>query len=419
MAALRRTAAADPAAPREALAVAAWAAAFGNEPAEAAVGLARRALAASPRPTPDPADLPSTWFSLVTVVLVWTERYDEVRALLDTAVAECRAAGAGGNLATALTYRAWVAFRRGDLRAAEVNARTGLDAADLPMPPLYRMITTGILVGTLLERGELEEAARALAPVADWPEVPAMGPAMLRLARGRLRLARGETAEGLGDLVAAGDVARRSGARSPGILPWRADAAAALLLLGDRDGALRLAEEDLALARAFGAPRALGVALRTAGVATGGRRGEELMREAVGVLAGAGAQLELIRAQADLGAHLRRANRRAEAREHLRAALDAAHHVGAGALAARADAELRATGARPRRAALSGLDALTASERRVAELAADGLTNREIAQALFVTARTVEGHLTQVFRKLGLSAREELAGALAPGPPGP
>ena len=55
----------------------------------------------------------------------------------------------------------------------------------------------------------------------------------------------------------------------------------------------------------------------------------------------------------------------------------------------------------------------------MAELAADGLTNREIAQALFVTARTVEGHLTQVFRKLGLSAREELAGALAPAPPGP
>ena len=63
---------------------------------------------------------------------------------------------------------------------------------------------------------------------------------------------------------------------------------------------------------------------------------------------------------------------------------------------------------------LSGIDSLTASERRVAELARDGMTNREIAQSLFVTARTVEGHLTQVFRKLDLSARDELAGALAP-----
>ena len=126
------------------------------------------------------------------------------------------------------------------------------------------------------------------------------------------------------------------------------------------------------------------------------------------------ARVEHIRAQTDLGAHLRRANRRAEAREHLRAALDGAHHAGAGAIAARAETELRATGARPRRVALSGLDSLTASERRVAELAREGMTNREIAQTLFVTARTVEGHLTQVFRKLDLSARDELAGALAP-----
>ena len=131
-------------------------------------------------------------------------------------------------------------------------------------------------------------------------------------------------------------------------------------------------------------------------------------------LARSEARVEHIRAQTDLGAHLRRANRRAEAREHLRAALDGAHRAGAGAIAARAETELRATGARPRRVALSGLDSLTASERRVAELAREGMTNREIAQTLFVTARTVEGHLTQVFRKLDLSARDELAGALAP-----
>jgi DNA-binding CsgD family transcriptional regulator len=85
-----------------------------------------------------------------------------------------------------------------------------------------------------------------------------------------------------------------------------------------------------------------------------------------------------------------------------------AHHAGAAPLADLAEAELRATGAKPRRVALSGVDALTASERRVAELAGDGLTNREIAQALFVTMRTVEGHLTRVFAKLALSSRDEL-----------
>jgi DNA-binding NarL/FixJ family response regulator len=110
---------------------------------------------------------------------------------------------------------------------------------------------------------------------------------------------------------------------------------------------------------------------------------------------------------------LRRDNRRVEARQLLRRALDVAHQVGAGALARRADTELRATGARPRRVQLSGLESLTASERRIAELAADGLTNRQIAQTLFVTARTVEGHLTNVFNKLDVKDRTEMRSALS------
>jgi DNA-binding CsgD family transcriptional regulator len=110
---------------------------------------------------------------------------------------------------------------------------------------------------------------------------------------------------------------------------------------------------------------------------------------------------------------LRRRNRRTDARELLREALDIAHRAGAASLAARAETELRATGARPRRVVLTGLESLTASERRIAELASQSLTNREIAQQLFITDRTVEGHLTSVFRKLRLESRTELATALA------
>jgi DNA-binding NarL/FixJ family response regulator len=156
------------------------------------------------------------------------------------------------------------------------------------------------------------------------------------------------------------------------------------------------------LARAFGAQRALGVALRAAGLVAGGHRGEALLREAIEVLAGPDTRLEQARALADLGALLRRSNHRVEARQLLRQAVDSAHHLGAEALAQRAETEL-----------LSGLEALTASERRIAELAAEGLTNREIAQTLFVTARTVEGHLTHVFYKLDVNARTALPAALA------
>jgi DNA-binding CsgD family transcriptional regulator len=125
------------------------------------------------------------------------------------------------------------------------------------------------------------------------------------------------------------------------------------------------------------------------------------------------AKLERARALVDLGALLRRRNRRREARDLLREGLDGAHRSNARLLVERAETELRATGARPRRAVLTGLDALTASERRIAELASQGLTNREIAQSLFITARTVEGHLTSVFRKLRLDSRNGLEAVLA------
>jgi DNA-binding NarL/FixJ family response regulator len=191
------------------------------------------------------------------------------------------------------------------------------------------------------------------------------------------------------------------------------------LTLGDHESAERLAEEELQLARPFGTPRALGVALRAAGVVTGGDRGALLLREAIDTLERGDATLERARALADLGAMLRRRNRRTDARDLLREALDAAHRAGARPLAEYAETELRATGARPRRVVLAGLESLTASERRIAELASEGLTNREIAQTLFVTTRTVEGHLTSIFRKLQVDSRSELPAALAAGIPAP
>jgi DNA-binding NarL/FixJ family response regulator len=154
------------------------------------------------------------------------------------------------------------------------------------------------------------------------------------------------------------------------------------------------------------------VAKRAVGVVVGGERGTSLLREAIDAFERGDARLERARALADLGAMLRRGNQRSEARELLREALDIAHRVGAETLAAYADTEIRATGARPRRVVLTGLDSLTASERRVAEFASQGLTNREIAQTLFVTARTVEGHLTSIFRKLQLDSRADLPGVL-------
>jgi DNA-binding NarL/FixJ family response regulator len=142
-----------------------------------------------------------------------------------------------------------------------------------------------------------------------------------------------------------------------------------------------------------------------------------MLEEAVEVLADSPAKLEHAKARTELGAALRRANRRSQARDHLRRAVELATFCGALPLASRAESELLATGARPRRIALSGVDSLTPSERRVADLAAEGPTNREIAQALFVTPKTVEVHLSRVYRKLGISSRSQLAGALGEAAP--
>ena len=397
--------------PRQTLAVAANVAVLANQPADHVADLARRAIAAGPRPLPDLGDPP--WFPYAVVAFVMAERNDEAQALLDAAVTEALAAANRTILPTLLTHRARLALRRGDLTAAEADAQALLDLSGASTPPLYRALATSVLVDVLVERGNLDAAERALGPLAADLHGRSVGAPHLRLARAKLRFAQRRFAEALGDLRTAGEIASASLTPSPSYLAWRSEAALAALALGERDAARLLSEEELELARAFGAPRTLGVALRAAALVAGGQPGQALLGEAIQVLAGRDTRLEQARALADLGALLRRSNHRAEARQLLRRAIDTAHHLGAETLALQAETELRATGARPRRVLLSGLESLTASELRIAELAADRLTNREIAQTLFVTARTVEGHLTHVFYKLDVKTRLELRAALA------
>lgn len=417
--AVRARAAADPAAPPELLAVAAFASVLTNEPAAAGIELAERTLAAGREALSGRSDRPwyahATWFSQTTVSLLWAERYEQLRPLLDRSISQARTTADSGRFAVGLAHRGWLALRRGDLLQAEADTRIALDADELPAPTFYRVLNGGVLIYALVEQGQLEAAELVLEPLAGELHSGSLTAAVLRFGRGRLRVAQGRTGEGLADLLAVGALATRALVRCPSFLPWRSEAALAYLATGQAEEARRLADEELELARTFRAPRALGVALRAAGLARGGQAGEALLREAVTTLSRSEAELERARALVDLAALLRRSNRRRESREYAREALDIAHRAGARPLAARAETELRATGARPRRIVLSGVESLTASERRVAELAADGMTNRQIAQSLFITARTVEGHLTNVFRKLDLDSREKLAEAMTPG----
>lgn len=231
--------------------------------------------------------------------------------------------------------------------------------------------------------------------------------------RGRLRLVEADQAAAFGDFLRIGEVLETIGCRNPAFMPWRSDAALALLQLGERNKARRLAREELDLAQDWGAPIEIGRALITLGFVEGGGPGLKLLRKAVGVLEHSEGGYELLRARVELGAALRRANQRADARDLLRRCLEQAQRCGAALLAEQAHAELLVTGARPRRLVLSGVDSLTASERRIAAMAAEGMTNREIAQALFVTPKTIEMHLGHVFSKLDVRSRTALPAALS------
>jgi len=170
--------------------------------------------------------------------------------------------------------------------------------------------------------------------------------------------------------------------------------------------------DDLEVSRAFGAPREIGRALRVSGLIEGGQHGLDLLTESVDVLSDSQAHLDYAKSLVELGAAHRRAGHRKDASERLLTGLDLASRCETAALAGRARDELIAAGTRPRRERLSGADSLTASELRVARMAAEGRSNPEIAQALFVTRRTVEVHLTHAYRKLGIESRDGLATAL-------
>jgi DNA-binding CsgD family transcriptional regulator len=198
------------------------------------------------------------------------------------------------------------------------------------------------------------------------------------------------------------------GTGNPAMVPWREGTAIALMHMGDRTQAQAVAEEAVHRSRQFGAPRATGVALRAAALVADADDRLRGLREAVSVLERARSPLELARARCDLGAALRAAGNRTEAQAVLAAAHDLAQTLGASRIARRAEDELRAAGVRPRRDLGVGPASLTPSERRIAELAAAGKTNREIAQALFVTEKTVETHLGHVYDKLGVRSRRKL-----------
>jgi DNA-binding CsgD family transcriptional regulator/tetratricopeptide (TPR) repeat protein len=265
----------------------------------------------------------------------------------------------------------------------------------------------------LIERGQPDGAEEVLTEDVPLGEPQDLEDGLRMYALSEVRLAQGRAEEALEIALATGAFVEKT-VEFFGYAPWRTMAAQAALALGDRERALELAGQAAARADRTGVLHQRIRTLRVLGMCEGGAAGMKSLRAAVRLGSTAPPRLETIRALVELGAALRRANKRAEARKPLQEAADLARRGGALALYEKARTELAATGARPRREAfLSGPESLTPSERRIADLAAAGQSNREIGQTLFVTPKTVEYHLRNTYRKLDIETRAELAPALA------
>ncbi|MBV9000801.1 MAG: AAA family ATPase, partial [Solirubrobacterales bacterium] len=393
------------------LAQLAYAAAIGGGTAEEASELARRALGNGQLLSEEPLSSVAPYAAIGAVEL--SGALDCAIDAYDRLLGRARVEGAVFHYALISSFRSGPKLRRGAVSDAIADARSAIEAGghfgwDFVAPSAYAN-----LINALLETGELgaaEDALTASGVGDEIPDMPLFGD--LLLSRGRLRLAQGDTLAGIDDLAAAQDMLERLGITNPARKHCRSTIAIALAALGERDGARQLVEAERAAAQAFGDPTAVGIALRAAGLVEPGGGGIDYLRDAVRQLGASQTRLEYARALLDLGAALRRNGARREATSRLRQALDLAERFGALVIAEQARAELRISGARPRRARISSIESLTPSERRVAELAASGLTNREIAQALFVSQPTVVTHLGHCYQKLSVRSRKELVQAL-------
>jgi DNA-binding CsgD family transcriptional regulator len=371
-----------------------------------AVGRAGRAVSGTLAEQPDSAHLiAAAWNVLIAA--------DHERAVpvLNAAIANAHTSGSLATLAPATNFRGLAWLCRGQLAEAETDLRESMRTEEIIQLDFGRAFSGPTLADVLMEGGRLDEAESILATVPDPETIHAPGYHLLD-SRARLLRLQGRMSEALDAALAAGRLFSGQHGRNPAFVAWRTEAALALHALGRADEAVPVLSDDLRLAREWGAPRALGRALRVSGLITGGDDGLDLLRESVAVLKDSPARLEYAKALADLGSALRRGGRRFDARPPLRQALDIATRCGADPLADYIRTELAAAGGRPRRAELTGPGSLTPSEYRVADLASQGATNRQIAQQLFVTPKTVEVHLSAAYRKLGITARTQLPAAM-------
>jgi DNA-binding CsgD family transcriptional regulator len=351
-------------------------------------------------------------YAHATNALMHSGRYVQAISVWGDFIAHARVRGDVVGLALAPAFRAAAHWHAGALDEAIADVDLSLHVAPAHVSALTAAFALAFKIEALVLKGDLDEARVTLAHTGG-PEEQLPSPIILS-ARGRLRLAEGRMLEALQDMRLVGRLVEQWQSANSALAPWRTEAALALYALGEEAEARELIAAEVAVARRWGDPWLLGQALRAQAL-VGPAGGERLaaLDEAVALLRSSEARLELALTLLEQGVAQADADRTNAAREALREALELATECASPVLAERARNALIAAGGRPRRAAATGPLALTPTERRVARIAAAGAPNREIAQTLFVTEKTIESHLASAYRKLGIRARAQLAGVLS------
>ncbi len=341
--------------------------------------------------------------------LVWLEDYELARRVTDRSIAVQREAGFLLYLPQSLLPRAELDFRTGDWEAATSAGTDALTLFEESQQPTEAASSAGLLARMEAARGNAQEctalAQRALASDVEFGLRSASAHALAAV--GLLALGARRPEEAIAPLETVERISRLGAVGEPWLLMSTPDLIEALAHAGREARALEVLRDFEAQAEALGRISAVAAASRCAGILDVAGRWQDAFEEALALHDQVPTPFERARTELCYGERLRRVRRRADARARLRSALEVFDELGARPWSERAQAELRASGEKARRHS-TPIDALTPQELAVAKLAVGGATNREAAATLFVSPKTIEFHLGNVYRKLGVRSRTEL-----------
>lgn len=385
---------------------------FECESAEVARDLATRAVGDGVLLQEESSE--GTALYMCTGALTWSSAFDESQALLTAAIEDAQVRGSSMAFATASSCRGYARMRMGLITEAVLDFEAALDQRSQGWNAYLAMVLAG-LVECRIARGELEHALRFTDELEKLGHTAGMTGAYATAALGDLAEAAGDH-ERAAQLYA--EVGRLVADRmdNPAILAWRSGHALALIRLGQGREAAIQARDNTALARQFGSPYAIAQALRTQAAVdpTVDRLG--LLREALQVIEGTRAMRLEAQIATDLAGMVVLLHGTSETDDVVGLLRKAEAHAGfqeLRPLGDRVQRLLERIGEPVHRSTSDAVNLLTVSERRVADLAASGMSNRQIAQQLFVTVKAVEWHLSNVYRKLGIRSRTRLPAVLA------